>query len=164
MNKQLRKFAVLGLPIGAALLLAHGTAHAAGGFVYPGTMCQGTSSSLGYSGPERTHSAYGDSVLVTCPVPRHDDDFYGYSVTVYARDKNWDEDIQCELQSYTINGDLYRTDFASSTGHTGNVEPFNAAVHTMDGPVVLRCWLPGRGGAGSSTITFYRVEPFIFVE
>ena len=140
-----------------ALLLTRGAAYA-DDFVYPGTMCQGTSSDLGYSGPERTYSVYSERAWVTCPVPRHPEDYAGYEVTVYARDRNWTENIECELKSYRLSGQLFDSDFVSSSGRYGNVESFTANVRTKDrGPVVLECLLPSRGGAGGSSITFYRV-------
>lgn len=149
----------------SSLALTALPAHAYNDFVYPATMCQGTSSDLGYNGPERTYRVYGDPVWVTCPVPRHAGDGSHYNVTVYARDINWDEDIQCELESYTLSGDLYDASSTFSTGHTGNVEPFSTWVSTVHGgPIVLRCLLPRRGGGGGSAITFYRVESYAVVE
>lgn len=166
-NKQtiLNKMSFCGLFI-TALLLSNGAAHAYDDdFVYPGTMCQGTSVHLGYSGPERTYSRYEAPATVTCPVPRHEGDGYNYAVTVYARDRNWHEDVECALESYTNNGDLYDANSVSSTGHSGNVEPFTTWVQTQDrGPIILRCSLPTRGGAGGSSITFYRVERSVIVK
>ena len=149
-----------------AFLTSPGAAHA-DDFVYPGTMCQGSSSDLGFNGPERTYSVYNERAWVTCPVPRHPGDYSSYNVTVYARDRNWAENIECELESYTLSGELYDTYSVSSTGNRGrgNVESLFASVRTMDrGPIVLRCLLPSRGGSGGSSITFYRVRPAAFVE